>query len=684
MINYISENRKILVTRNNGINKNLLCLEYDVEASLDFQIVDSNNQLVHIDDNLSGLYLAVGLKLGEPSRDLLALSKDYTISNDTIHFSLQTYTENWLNRVRKASTEAYFELGQMSLNQKRVIARDYCYVWPRCYIEGLSPQEIDSNAFYNKTEVNELVDAAEAELKTYADEKATAALTESKSYTDEQISALDLSQYATDAELAEAKTELDGKINSKQDKITSENKLPYSLISDTPTIPTKTSELTNDSTFQTAQDVQNAISGKADTSALTAHTSDTTIHVTAADKTAWNGKLDPSALNGYATEQYVDGQVSGKADKSYVDEELAKKQDKITAENKLGYDLLSGTPDLSVYALDSDLQIVSGAVDTKLEREFLHFYGTYIDTDNKLKEISIGIKKTIDDPMLSANFEYSLDFGKSWHEYSFNGISGELITGHHIMFRGDNPNGIQPTSYRATSCHYQFYQSNDSYEICVRGNPYSLLSKEIREELTGDRFNQNSYQFAYLFKDMNRLVDASNLFLPQFVHNNWFESMFENCTALKHPPKFKKFFPRLDNTRNDCVELFKAMFKNTYIAETPEIHIIQYSAENDIVAFGHQQCNEMFSDCRNLNKVNLIIDIKNYNKVLKCLNSNFTGNWLYNVPASGTFCCSYGLDTSIRDASHIPVGWDVVYTDVPESVLSGAAAAAEALTMING
>lgn len=36
---------------------------------------------------------------------------------------------------------------------------------------------------------------------------------------------------------------------NKQDKITSSNKLDYSLVSNTPTIPTKTSELTNDSNF---------------------------------------------------------------------------------------------------------------------------------------------------------------------------------------------------------------------------------------------------------------------------------------------------------------------------------------------------------------------------------------------------------------------------------------------------
>lgn len=232
---------------------------------------------------------------------------------------------------------------------------------------GSEPEDVEWSDFYSKEETQELLAQNLSSAQAYADGQDAATLASANAYTDEKISELDLDDFATDADLQAAKTELDGKIASKQDKITSENKLPYSLISDTPTIPTKTSELTNDSGYQTAQDVQNAISGKADQSALTAHTSDTAIHVTAADKTAWNGKLDPSALEGYATEQYVNGQVSGKANKSYVDEELAKKQNAITSESKLPYSLISDTPDLSVYATEADLQIVSGAVDEKLE-----------------------------------------------------------------------------------------------------------------------------------------------------------------------------------------------------------------------------------------------------------------------------------------------------------------------------
>lgn len=58
--------------------------------------------------------------------------------------------------------------------------------------------------------------------------------------------------------------------------------------------------------YQTATDVQNAISGKADTSAvtavndaLTAHTANTDIHVTVADRTAWNAKLDASDVENF-------------------------------------------------------------------------------------------------------------------------------------------------------------------------------------------------------------------------------------------------------------------------------------------------------------------------------------------------------------------------------------------------
>ena len=58
-----------------------------------------------------------------------------------------------------------------------------------------------------------------------------------------------------------------------------------------PTVPTSNTAFTNDAQYATSGYVNSAVSGKADTSALTAHTADTTIHTTSAEKTSWNGAV---------------------------------------------------------------------------------------------------------------------------------------------------------------------------------------------------------------------------------------------------------------------------------------------------------------------------------------------------------------------------------------------------------
>lgn len=68
------------------------------------------------------------------------------------------------------------------------------------------------------------------------------------------------------------------------------------------TMPTKVSELTNDSGYQTAQNVADTVATKANASDLTAHTGNTDIHVTSSQKQAWDNKLDSEDLEGYATD----------------------------------------------------------------------------------------------------------------------------------------------------------------------------------------------------------------------------------------------------------------------------------------------------------------------------------------------------------------------------------------------
>ena len=49
-------------------------------------------------------------------------------------------------------------------------------------------------------------------------------------------------------------------LNTKQNKITADSKLDYALIANTPTIPNDTNDLTNGAGYQTASEVQSAIS----------------------------------------------------------------------------------------------------------------------------------------------------------------------------------------------------------------------------------------------------------------------------------------------------------------------------------------------------------------------------------------------------------------------------------------
>ena len=106
---------------------------------------------------------------------------------------------------------------------------------------------------------------------------------------------VDLSTYATNDKVNTLETSLEGKIDLKQDKG------DYALKSD---IPTKVSELTNDSNFVTEAEVSGDLAGKA-------------------DKTYVDEQLaTKQPVGDYATKT----ELAGKADKTYVDEQLATKQ----------------------------------------------------------------------------------------------------------------------------------------------------------------------------------------------------------------------------------------------------------------------------------------------------------------------------------------------------------------------
>ena len=93
--------------------------------------------------------------------------------------------------------------------------------------------------------------------------------------------------------------------------------------------------------------------GKADASALTAHTGNTTIHVTSADKEAWNGKADNSALTAHTGDTTIhvtseDKEAwNSKADASALTAHTGDTTIHVTAEDKAKWDAVTSKADSS-------------------------------------------------------------------------------------------------------------------------------------------------------------------------------------------------------------------------------------------------------------------------------------------------------------------------------------------------
>lgn len=218
---------------------------------------------------------------------------------------------------------------------------------------------------------------------------------------------------------------------NKQDKITSSNKLSYSLISDTPEIPTKTSDLTNDSGFITntykatsdtlglvkpdgttitidSNGVISGSEGTTDYDDLDNKPSINDVTLTGNKTLAQIGAVDLTSFNNLSQEvtnisntvdthdiliPNIDGTASSalsmaslnnediivfktstfpgiRSDISALD---TNKQDAITSSNKLSYSLISDTPDIPTKT--SDLTNDSGFIDS-----------SYHDDDKQDKE----------------------------------------------------------------------------------------------------------------------------------------------------------------------------------------------------------------------------------------------------------------------------------------------------------
>lgn len=103
---------------------------------------------------------------------LLFLSRDYSITDNIITFQVDTYTDTFLTEITKRNTEIKIELGTNTNGVQTVLLRDYAFAQPRVYIEGLNPSEVDLGDYYTKEEVDSLLSDTKTETENLLAEKA--------------------------------------------------------------------------------------------------------------------------------------------------------------------------------------------------------------------------------------------------------------------------------------------------------------------------------------------------------------------------------------------------------------------------------------------------------------------------------------------------------------------------------
>ena len=289
-MNYINLKKKRLVGRNNQPIFNQFIIDYSTVEDVSFQIIDDKNQIQEL-INTEGLYFAGSVGIGKQSYELLFLSKDYKVVDNIITFKVDTYTINYLNYIKKKNTEINIEIGQESLDVKKVILRDFALACPRVYVTGLAPQEIESKNYYTKTEVDELINDVYVPTKVSELENDAGYIT---GYTE-----ADPIFSATSGQFELKSEAFDGDYNSLTNK---------------PVIPTKVSELNNDAGY---------ITGYVETDPVYTAEKPTLALKSELPTKVSELENDSGFITGYTETDPVFSSVSGTlATKTYVDEAL--------------------------------------------------------------------------------------------------------------------------------------------------------------------------------------------------------------------------------------------------------------------------------------------------------------------------------------------------------------------------
>lgn len=150
-IYYTNIEKKKLCNRNNGTLKTLPRIDFQVQSEFSVVFIDSLNKIIEIDPTDS-FYIAGGMDVMKDSSNLLFYSEEFTLDNNMLRFTVNTYTDNYLKHIKNTGTPIYLEIGIIN-EKKTILLQDIVLAQPRVYLDGVTPINIE--VYYTKAQIDE-------------------------------------------------------------------------------------------------------------------------------------------------------------------------------------------------------------------------------------------------------------------------------------------------------------------------------------------------------------------------------------------------------------------------------------------------------------------------------------------------------------------------------------------------
>lgn len=149
---YINTYKRKFVNSVNMLSKKRLTFDYAVNDKYSFSLLDKEGQKLNINaDDI--FYIAADVNFNLTDTPCF-YSTDYVIEDNIITFTINTYVDSFLEKVKSEDTELYIEIGIRNINDDsyKIILHDVVNAMPRVYVNGTPPTPIEQ--YYTKDEVD--------------------------------------------------------------------------------------------------------------------------------------------------------------------------------------------------------------------------------------------------------------------------------------------------------------------------------------------------------------------------------------------------------------------------------------------------------------------------------------------------------------------------------------------------